>query len=288
MVEIDDRVGRCHEWHGIGGARLECESVMRTVGNGPTTRIGVAMSETAANGAVVITGGASGIGLASAQAVAATGRAVAVWDLDGAKAHEQAAAIASEFGVATVGIGIDVTIGPAIDAALAETKRGLGTIGGLVHAAGVVSADGIGSLTNDRWDFVLDVNLRALAMLSQALAPDLAASPGSAVVGIASIEGLVGHPAIPAYCASKAGMIGLVRSLAASMAPVRVNAVFRAVMGSDHMAQFRDEYRDDHMLGRFGRPEEIGRAVRFLLSDDASFITGTHLVVDGGTTAVRS
>jgi NAD(P)-dependent dehydrogenase (short-subunit alcohol dehydrogenase family) len=273
---------------------LECESVMRTVRNGPTTRIGVAMSETAANGAVVITGGASGIGLASAQAVAATGRAVAVWDLDGAKAHEQAAAIASEFGVATVGIGIDVTIGPAIDAALAETKRGLGTIGGLVHAAGVVSADGIGSLTDDRWDFVLDVNLRALAMLSQALAPDLAASPGSAVVGIASIEGLVGHPAIPAYCASKAGMIGLVRSLAASMAPVRVNAVCPGYVLTPMLAPslayepLRHSMESTSLLGRLGRPEEIGRAVRFLLSDDASFITGTHLVVDGGTTAVRS
>jgi NAD(P)-dependent dehydrogenase (short-subunit alcohol dehydrogenase family) len=244
-------------------------------------------------GPVLVTGGASGIGLASARAVAAVGRAIALWDLDTDRATEQAAAIATEFGVAAVGVGIDVTDSAAFADALDATRAVIGPVGAMVHAAGVVSADSIGGLSEQRWDFVLDVNLRAFALLGQAIAADLAASPGAAIVGIASIEGLVGHPAIPAYCASKAGLIGLVRSMAASMHPVRVNAVCPGYVETPMLAPslsyepMRQHMETSAIIGRLGRPEEIGAAVRFLLCADASFITGTHLVVDGGTTAVR-
>lgn len=243
-------------------------------------------------GPVIVTGGASGIGRASARALAAVGRAVALWDRNGDLAESEAAAIHDEFGVASMGIAVDVTDGGAIATALSST-RSSGVVSGLVHAAGVVSAETVGTMTEDRWDFVLDVNLRAFMMLTQAIADDLRATPGAAVVGISSIEGLIGHFAIPAYCASKAGMIGLVRSLAASLTPVRVNAVCPGYVLTPMLAPslqhqpLKEHMETTSLLGRLGRPEEIGAAVRFLMSADASFITGTHLVVDGGTTAVR-
>jgi len=243
---------------------------------------------------VIVTGGASGIGRASARALAEAGRPVACWDLHADGAASAADEIARELGVAALGVGIDVTKSSAFPDAVARSRAALGTIGGLVHAAGAVSGDPIGALTEENWAKVVDVNLRAHALLVQALLDDLRANPGSAVVGIASIEAIIGHGAIPSYCASKAGLLGLTRSIADRLAPdgVRVNAVCPGYIETPMLAPAlqapggRERLEENTPLRRLGRPEEIGRAVRFLMSDDASYVTGTHLVVDGGATSV--
>ncbi|MEU5877500.1 SDR family oxidoreductase [Spirillospora sp. NPDC047279] len=236
---------------------------------------------------VIITGGASGIGAASARALAETGRPVALWDL--ADPTALAKEIAGTYGVAAHPVTIDVTD----TAAFPATRAALGTIGGLVHAAGTPSPHPVGDLTEERWDFVLDVNLRAQALLAQELLADLRANPGSAIVGISSIEAFLGQAFIPAYCSSKAGLLGLTRSLAHLLGGdgVRVNAVCPGYIDTPMLrgqtpAEMLAGFSRKAVLGRLGDPAEVAGAVRFLMSDEAAFITGTHLTVDGGATAV--
>ena len=239
---------------------------------------------------VVITGGASGIGLATAHAVAAVGRPVAVWDLHPERAQEAADAVAREHGVPTVGMAVDVretdSLGDAAEAAVAA----IGTIGGVVHAAGVPDAVDLPDLTDKTWDPLIEVNLRAYAMVVQAFLPQLRANaPDAAVVGIASIHGIVANPANPAYAASKAGVLGLTRSMAVRFAQegIRVNSIcpgFIATPMLPDIGDLYDRFAAASPMNRVGQPSEIGKTARFLLSTDASFITGTQVVVDGGCT----
>ncbi|MHB9880974.1 SDR family NAD(P)-dependent oxidoreductase [Pacificimonas sp. ICDLI1SI03] len=239
--------------------------------------------------AVIVTGAASGIGLASARAVAAVGRPVALWDINGTAAEAAASEIAKEFGVPTCVATVDLRDVAAIGPALEQARQALPAIGGLVHAAGVVDTGSLEGITADNWDAGINVHLRALALLVQAMLPDLSANPGSAVVAIASINATLGNATNPIYSAAKGGMLSLVRSLADRLAHdgVRINSLSPGMIATpmmqptlDHLPKGQLERRV--LMERMGEPEEIGRVSRFLLSDEASFITAAEIVVDGG------
>ncbi|MCK0176995.1 SDR family NAD(P)-dependent oxidoreductase [Mycolicibacterium sp. F2034L] len=239
---------------------------------------------------VIVTGGASGIGRASADALIADGHRVILWDI-----APEVTAAGEALGVPAA--VVDVCDGAQIAAATTSAAETLSGIDGLVHAAGRVIPEPVGTFTEDSWDAVLDVNLRAQAMITQLILPYLQESARSgahpAIVGISSIEGLQANPFIPAYCASKAGLLGLTRSMAAQLGPegIRVNAVCPGFIETPmlQIALDVDEVREGFIsaapLGRLGQPGDVGAAVAFLMSPKASFITGSHLVVDGGVTS---
>lgn len=238
---------------------------------------------------VVVTGGASGIGLASARALAAVGRPVALWDINQDKAQAEAEAIAEEFGVATVGLFVDLRESSAYAAAIAQSRAAMGSIGGLVHCAGIVDTTSIDGLTEEVWADGINTHLRPLALLTRDLLPDLKANRGSAIVGIASINATLGNAINPVYSAGKSGMLGMIRSMADRLAldGVRINAVSPGQILTPMLKPSVDAlppgaFERRILLARLGAPEEIARAVRFLLSDEASYITAAELVVDGG------
>lgn len=230
---------------------------------------------------VIVTGAGSGIGRACAEVLVAEGHQVALWDI--APAVLDVAA-----GLGMTGQIVDVT--GDLDAPVAVAALAMGGLSGLVHAAGRVEVEPVGAFTADSWDAVLDVNLRAHALLVQAMLPWLQKATNASVVAISSIEGLAANPFIPAYCASKAGLLGLTRSMAAQLGPegIRVNSVCPGfiitpmIQPALDIDEIRIGFEQAAPLGRMGLPVEIAHAVAFLISDKASFITGTEVVVDGG------
>lgn len=244
---------------------------------------------------VIITGAGSGIGRATALALAASGRPVAAWDRDAVGAAETAAEATHRFGVASCGIELDVCDASLFPTAIEESVRTIGPIGGLVHAAGVAGPMPVDGIDEESWDAVLDVNLRAEALLVRALLPALRDSgPGAAIVGISSVEGLVGNGMLPAYCASKAGLLGLTRSLAQRLATegIRINAVCPGAIRTSMLEPLlaipgvEDQIVAKVPLGRVAEPSEVASVICFLLSEGAGYVTGAYVVVDGGMTAI--
>ena len=222
------------------------------------------------------------------------GRPVGVWDRDGDGAERVAGRVRDEHGGVAHALAVDVTDDDAVAAAVAPTVAVLGTVGGLVHGAGIVRAAIDDIIDVATWDAVVATHLRAYAFVVQALVAELRrANPGSAIVGIASIEGLIGHGAIPSYTAAKHGMIGLTRALAHRLGAdgVRVNAVCPGYIETPMLAPAigdpaaRARLEATVPLGRLGAPSDVASVVRFLLSDESRYVHGAAVVVDGGVTA---
>ena len=244
----------------------------------------------------VVTGGAAGIGRGCAYRLAADGYAVAVVDIDVEGGEEVADRICSDGGEAFF---FESDIGEPdafarIVAAVADRWNALHV---LVNNAGLDYNEPLWDMTVAAWDRCLAVDLRSVAFSAQAAADLMERSGGGSIVNIASVMAWYTFPDYGAYTASKAGVIGLTRTLALELGPkgIRVNAIApgfidtgaweRVLAGVDDPEDFAASVSALHALGRRGKPADIAGAVAFLAGDDAGFITGQTLVVDGGVTA---
>jgi NAD(P)-dependent dehydrogenase (short-subunit alcohol dehydrogenase family) len=183
----------------------------------------------------------------------------------------------------------DEGIGPAWVAAAVER---FGELDGLVNAAGVIGSTGLLDTTPEEWDRLVDINLRALFLLTRAAAPELTRHKGS-IVNVSSVAGLRPYPGLLPYCVSKAGVNVFTQCVALELAPhgVRVNAVNPGVVVTElhtvtravpDYAGFLERSKTTHPLGRVGQPEEIAALVLFLLSEESGWITGGCYSIDGG------
>jgi NAD(P)-dependent dehydrogenase (short-subunit alcohol dehydrogenase family) len=245
--------------------------------------------------AVLVTGAASGIGRAVAERCVAEGAVVGGLDADGAALGAVAAGLAGRFVAAAADIRDEAAVTAAV-ASLATELAPAGGIGGLVNCAGVGGYTGdVTETTPADWERVLGVNLTGAFLVSRAALPRM--GPGAAVVHIGSQYGMTGGAGFPAYCAAKAGLIGLTRAMAVDHAPdgVRVNCVCPGPTDTPMLrrsgpvpgAVRREEERVRHrsLLPAPGDPAHVAATVCFLLTPAAAHITGAVVPVDGGWTA---
>jgi 2-hydroxycyclohexanecarboxyl-CoA dehydrogenase len=249
--------------------------------------------ELPAQRSVIVTGGASprGIGRPTAARLAAAGWAVAVLDLDGPGAAATAAQVASEHGVESVGLGVDVTDPDAVAQAVAEVQRRLPPVLGLANIAGISSPTPFLDVSAAEWDRVFAANTRSAFLMSQQVLPVMIEHGIGRIVSVSSISAQRGGGTYSkvAYSASKAALIGLSRALAREMSPlgITVNCVAPGPIDTDIMGgPLTDERKQamsaDSMVPRVGRPDEVAALITFLMGPDAGFITAATYDINGG------
>ena len=238
---------------------------------------------------VIVTGAASGIGLACVEGLLAAGHRVCGMDMNAVRSGSLGASQSAHF----IGVRADVTDPQACRSAVAETVTTFGALNGLIHMAAIHSTQTWRELSAEHFNRIMAVNVTSAFLMAQAAAEEIGRHGGGAIVlassGSINVSGIGGHGrGGPAYVSSKAAIIGLTRALARSLAPlrIRVNAVSPGstdtAMTADYDEEARRKVAERTLVGRIGRPEEIAAVAQFLISDEASYITGEIVNVNGG------
>jgi NAD(P)-dependent dehydrogenase (short-subunit alcohol dehydrogenase family) len=246
-----------------------------------------------ANKRALITGGASGIGLAATRLFVSEGAAVVIADVDVAHGEVAANEIRGQGGRAEF-VACDVTRSEDCVRAVAQAVRSYGGLDVVLNCAGIVVRRRVEDLEEGDWDRVMDVNAKSVYLMSKAAIPALRASGGGSIINLGSGWGLVGGPQAAVYCASKGAVVLLTKAMAIDYGAerIRVNCL---CPGDTDTPMLREEARQTGLseaaflaqaarrpLGRIGSPEEIAQAALFMASDASSYMTGAVLLVDGG------
>jgi NAD(P)-dependent dehydrogenase (short-subunit alcohol dehydrogenase family) len=250
------------------------------------------------NKVVLITGGSSGIGMAIAERFLKEGAKIVITGRSKERcdnAQKQLKAIVADAVVSVTG---DVSKWGDVQKMVARTIKQFGRIDILINNAGIYLEKRIEETTEDEWDQVININLKGVFLCSKAVYPHFKNQGSGTIVNMSSDSGISGNPSEAAYCASKGGVTNLTRAMALDYAKenIRVNAICPAVINTPMLQKEVDMQEDKeaylkemdelHPIGRVGRPEEVAFAVLMVASDEASFITGANIPVDGGFTAV--
>ncbi|MBT5738914.1 MAG: 3-oxoacyl-[acyl-carrier-protein] reductase [Planctomycetes bacterium] len=233
---------------------------------------------------VIVTGGTRGIGKAIASGFAAAGAQVILTGRDATNAQS----IAAELDGDVQGLELDVASGESVQKFFTEALDRLGGLDILVANAGITRDKLVMALKDEDWDDVLGTNLRGAFLCAREAIRPMIRNRGGRIIGVSSVIGLTGNPGQGNYAASKAGLIGLIKSLAQEVASrnITVNAVAPGMIETDMSADLPEKAREAIAsripAGRAGSAQEVASAVMFLASDDASYITGEVLRVDGG------
>ena len=237
----------------------------------------------------VITGGAKGLGQATGELMVGQGAAIVIADIDTAAGEGTAAALRVA-GARAMFVATEITVEAEVQALVSRTVNKFGRLDILVNNAGIQVEKAVPETTEEEWDRVLDVNLKGAFLCSKHAIVEMRKRGTGSIVCVSSLSGLVSNPGQASYNASKHGLIGLAKCMAQDHATdgIRVNVVCPGSMNTpmtegipaEHLAP----YRKANLLQRFAEPIEVARCILFLASDDASFVTGSVMVADGGYT----